>query len=299
MVVGLFELESATWFFKIIGPSEQVTQVEQEWKPFLSGVRFENGQPKWDLPKGWRMAKDRPMRFATLEFGDFDPPLELAISSLAANQDRLLNVNRWRGQLGLTEIDETGLQENLSQLGSAENAGLLFDAVGKSTGAMMPPFAGGPFSGQTPPGNVADTKSPGVLFDLPDGWIEGKISDMVPVRLQRTEGEETAQITVIPLPAAANEWEPNAQRWAREVGLTEMTVNELNEVTSQIEVDGKDGQLLNLSGVASESERSTIAGMVKYNGTAWFLKLSGDKQLVKENEDLFAEFLSSLKLPNN
>ncbi len=224
------------------------------------------------------------MRFATLEIDDFDPPLELAISSLSANQDRLLNVNRWRGQLGLAAIEAVQLDENLNPLDSVENNLMLFDATGKSSGGTLPPFAGAR-------GARADNRAclipllpvgddSGVRFDTPDGWQKGKTSGMVPVRLQRLSGEKTAQITVIQLPAAANEWEPNAKRWAGEIGLSAMTTDELTNLTSPIEVDGTTGQLLNLSDIPTASGNTTIAGMVKRNGIAWFLKLTGDKELV-------------------
>ncbi len=76
MVVGLFELASGTWFFKIVGPLDKVKQTESAWKSFLGSVKFEDGKPVWELPAGWKAAKERPMRFATLQIGEFDPPLE-------------------------------------------------------------------------------------------------------------------------------------------------------------------------------------------------------------------------------
>ena len=141
MVVGLYELETGTWFFKIVGPLDYVEQTESAWKSFLGSVKFEDGKPVWKLPDGWKSAGERPMRFATLQIGEFDPPLEVAVSSLSANQDRLLNVNRWRGQLGLREINANQLDDNLKKLKSAENSVLIFDASGRSSGGMMPPFA--------------------------------------------------------------------------------------------------------------------------------------------------------------
>jgi hypothetical protein len=302
MIVGIYELESATWFFKILGPIQQVTKSEGEWKPFLQGVTFENGEPQWELPPGWKTAEDKPMRFATLEIGDFNPPLELAISSLSANQDRLLNTNRWRGQLGLAALDAARLDENLNRLDSLENNLMLFDATGKSSGDMLPPFAGAGSTNRQPglpESAVSSRRDSEVRFDTPDGWEKGRTSGMVPVRLQRNSGEKTAQITVITLPAAANEWEPNAKRWASEIGLSALTTDELTKLTSPIEVDGSNGKLLNLLDVQTGSGNATIAGMVKRNGTAWFLKLTGDKELVTESEAAFRAFLGTLKFPGN
>jgi hypothetical protein len=101
------------------------------------------------------------------------------------------------------------------------------------------------------------------------------------------------------MPAAANEWEPNAKRWAGEVGLSRLTPAELNTLTREIEVDGHAGQLLDLTKKESDSANSTIAGMIKRAGIAWFLKLTGDKQVVQESEQEFNDFLNSLRFPKN
>lgn len=303
MVVGLFELDSGTWFFKIVGPLDKVKQTESAWKSFLGSVKFEDGKPVWELPAGWKAAKERPMRFATLQIGEFDPPLELAVSSLSANQDRLLNVNRWRDQLGLPEIDADQLDDNLKKLESADNSVLIFDAAGKSSGGMMPPFARGPLANQPPvrknPATGVATAKSELEFEVPEGWESGKTSSMVAVRLQTNLGDKSAQITVVQMPADANEWEPNAKRWAGEVGLGKLTPEELNTLTREFEVDGHPGQLLDLTKEDSDSAKSTIAGMIKRAGTAWFLKLTGDKQVVVESEPEFNDFLDSLKFPEN
>ena len=45
----------------------------------------------------------------------------------------------------------------------------------------------------------------------------------------------------------------------------------------------------------SDSPTGTVAGMVKRDGSAWFLKLSGDKKLVAENRETFKTFLESIR----
>ena len=330
MIVGQFETDEATWFFKITGPEEQVTQAETQWKPFLESVRFADGKPEWDLPAGWSEGGPRPMRLATLKIGDDAAALEMAISPLGPGQDLLMNVNRWRGQLGLPSIQEAELDENVAKLNSeAVEAGtvrsaILFDAVGKSTGGMMPPFANAPFanrksasdgagsntkmgdkfSAQNPevgrkPGPVAQTPAAnGFQFDTPPGWTSGATSGMVPVRLQKSEGDASVEITIVGLPAAANEWEPNLKRWAGQVGLPADDPQKLESLVDQIDVDGVTGRIATLIGDDEASTKATIAGMVKRQETAWFLKLTGDKALVVSNQQVFLDFLKSLKFPD-
>ena len=64
---------------------------------------------KWTLPKGWTETQGSGMRFATLT-----PPgsgkAELAVVVLPAPAGgELANVNRWRGQIGLSPLDEKAL----------------------------------------------------------------------------------------------------------------------------------------------------------------------------------------------
>jgi hypothetical protein len=308
MVVAIFSLDDATWFFKLNGTIEQVEKTQSQWKPFLESVAFANGQPTWKLPEGWTEGDEKPMRFATLRIDDFDPPLELAISSLGSNQDLLLNVNRWRGQMGLSPISQSELDQDTSNLASPTQSAVLFDVVGNlSGGGMMAPFANRgdvrpPFAGSnssnvpprisTPP-PASDSK---FRFDTPAGWELGATSGMVPVRLQTSVDGKKVQITVIGLPAAANRWEPNAQRWASQAGLDSLTDEELESLTSPIKIDGASGKLIKLINSTADSQ-AIIAGMVKRGETAWFVKLTGDEPLVSDSEATFGDFLKSLKFP--
>ncbi len=337
MVVGMYTTDDATWFFKINGSIEAVKGTEAQWKPMLESIEFVDGKPQWELPEGWSESGPRPMRFATLKMGDAEPPLEMAISQLGPNQDVLLNVNRWRGQMGLAAIKEADLEKDTSKLKTNAKSALLFDVVGKSSGGMGAPFAGGgrpPFAGgglgagQPPFAGGADEKpmaekesnaaKSDFRFEIPDDWKPGKTSGMVPVRLKKLEGEQTAEITIVGMPASANEWEPNAQRWAGQVGM-ELSEEALVLNTSEIEVDGAKGKLIRLVPAKSDeatessdegddaeanssdssevSDKATLAAMIKRDETAWFVKLTGDAQLVADSGEVFEKFLKSLKFP--
>ena len=305
MVVAVFDKPDKTWFFKINGPVEQVNAAQDRWLPFFDSIKFEDGQPQWDAPDQWSTAGPKPMRFATLLINESEQeseskPLELAVSNLGSNQDMLLNVNRWRGQLGLDKLSESQLDDHLKTKKSDHGEYLLFDGQGTGSGTMRPPFAGGfnrgaaPFAGGGMIGKAPLAANLDLKFSAPEGWSAGRTSSMVPARFSKTAGEAKAQITITEMPADANDWMPNVKRWAGQVGLDELTEHQLNVRTSEINVDEVAGKLVDLVS-DSESEQGLVAAMVKRNGSAWFFKLSGEKELVDQSRKEFETFMKSIR----
>ena len=84
------------------------------------------------------------------------------------------------------------------------------------------------------------------------------------------------------------------KRWAGQVGLDELTEHQLNVRTSEINVDEVAGKLVDLVS-DSESEQGLVAAMVKRNGSAWFFKLSGEKELVDQSRKEFETFMKSIR----
>ncbi len=293
MVVAIFQNPEATWFFKISGPAEQLAATENSWRPFLDTIQFDGNNPSWDLPSDWATGAEKPMRYATLKIGSFSPPLELAISSLGPNQDLLLNANRWLGQIGLPP---TNLQNLETTIKNESSDFLLFDKTGRGSGKMTPPFAGGAQPPRQPAGPPQQTPTQKVKFEAPVGWDTGSTNSMVRVRLTKETDGKKAQITVIEMPASANTWEPNVQRWQNQVGLGELSEPDLSARVSDINIDGVQGKIVDLIDLNSSSDVGTIAAMVKLGDSAWFLKLSGNKNLVDANRDSFKSFLNTLQL---
>ena len=299
MVVALALRDDATWFFKMNGPVSRIDETEDQWRPFLEKVSFdESGKPVWKLPEGWSTAGQKPMRFATLVVDAKKPPVELAVSSLAAGQDLLMNVNRWRGQLGLEPSDEAGLKDSMTTIQAGDQELKLFDAAGKMSGGMMPPFAGGGNRMERPRNSPRpETGNNKITFTAPDGWKPGKPSPFLKARFTKTDGEQTAQISVSSLPAAANKWLPNAARWAGQVGLDSADETKLTDLTEAVTVDGVDGKLIRLIPEGKKGAKATIATMIPKGSNAWFFKLTGDRDVVNRSEQVLVEFMKTVKLP--
>lgn len=65
----------------------------------------------WDVPVGWEPGPAQAMRLATYKIPVGKGFVELAVSELPGPAGGLLsNVNRWRGQLGLGPLDDSGLE---------------------------------------------------------------------------------------------------------------------------------------------------------------------------------------------
>ena len=297
MVVALALRDDATWFFKISGPVEQVNLSEPIWREYFGKLKFANdGKPEWQLPKGWSTGPEKQMRYATLLLNDSKPPLEMSISSLGPRQDLTNNVNRWRGQLSLGPISRDEIELAKIEFGGGEL--LIFDEVGLSSGGgMRGPMMGGPMS--RPPQVPSETTPTQIKFDPLEGWEAGPSSSIVKARLLKTDGDKMAQITVVEMPAAANEWGPNVSRWAGEIGMKELAGPEAAIRTSTVTVDGIEAQQVRLIEPDEQYKNATVAVMVKRGPSAWFLKIFGDKSVVEAYESDFETFLKSFKFEEN
>jgi len=109
MLAAIVLRADKAWFFKVVGPDAQVARQADAVRSLLRSVRFVDEKPQWTLPEGWRQKAGSGMRFATLEFGPADKPLELTVIPLGVPPGEssayvLSNVNRWRQQLQLPPI---------------------------------------------------------------------------------------------------------------------------------------------------------------------------------------------------
>ena len=289
MLVGIFETKTKTWFFKLMGPVDQVAATESTFKKFLTNLKFVKDAPTWTLPDRWSDGGKRPMRHATLLIPtDAGDSLELAISNLDSGQDLVLNANRWLGQLDLPSVNQESIGSVISDAGDGDDKFLMFDATGSGSGQMTP--------GQPPKAPPAASKRD-VEFELIDGWEEGNSNSIVKVRLIPKSNPEDGLITVVRMPADANEWVPNVQRWCGQVDAN-WDENKIEELTESITVDQIEGNLIRLVNEI-ESDKRIVGVMVKKDQHAWFIKLMGSKSLVNSSTDDFLKFCKSLKLPGS
>jgi hypothetical protein len=158
---GIFPINGATWFFKMLGPDELVDAQRETFKEFLQTVQVSEGSAMpapmtaniggnttnaptppplegaksaplgYSLPTGWKEKPLSSMRLAS--FSASSPngkEADVSVVSLPgiAGGD-LANVNRWRGQVKLPPIDEDTLAKSAQRIQANGHDYLMVDLV--------------------------------------------------------------------------------------------------------------------------------------------------------------------------
>lgn len=124
-VAAMLHRGTKSWFFKLTGDETAVNARKAEFLEFVKGVRFEEpkttstapgaeaeGRFKWTVPEKWTAAPIGPMQVAKFSVPVQDAAkADVTVSVFPSESGgTLANVNRWRKQLGLGEIDEKALE---------------------------------------------------------------------------------------------------------------------------------------------------------------------------------------------
>lgn len=143
------------WFFKVTGPKDAVEAQVGAVTDFLKTVRFTTeAKPEWNLPEGWQQRAGNDIRFATLVIPAAPKPLELSVTVLPKSGDDgpyiLMNVNRWRNQLGLPPVAAEELADGSTQVAVGDATATIVNLLGASSGGSMgrPPFMSGERNGK-------------------------------------------------------------------------------------------------------------------------------------------------------
>ena len=311
MLVTMLPYNDKVWFFKVAaGPEKAIDSIEPEFRKFVETVQFDSGSPVLnELPEGWRRGGEKPMRFASIDVTTPGKQLDVSVSSLprppstvgdeASEEDWNkyvgLNVNRWRGQLGLPPSQEKWAGGEPIELASGDGEGIWLDIVGESDaanasmgGSMMGggaprgrsaqgagPFSGGgggPFSGtgadvpgsSDPP--TKQTSSSRLKFDRPDGWRDGRMSSMRWAAFNVGDKKTQAEVTVMP---AGGDLHGNVKRWIGQVigePPEDDIVDKAIEDAKEMQVSGRDAQRFVLTGDDPEKGTAIDATIVPMEG---------------------------------
>ncbi len=168
MLAAMVPRGDEVWFFKVVGPADAMEGIESSYRQFVETVPFGDDGPELaELPEGWRLGPKKPFRFASIDVETPNKQLDISVSKLGIQGDwesfAAMNVNRWRGQLGLPPSDDKWGGGTPISVPAADSESIWVDLEGQpSSGGSMstPPFAGGaPFAGPGA-GSVAQTVPP-------------------------------------------------------------------------------------------------------------------------------------------
>ena len=120
------------------------------------------------------------------------------------------------------------------------------------------------------------------------------------------DGQKQAIVTLIDFPTNAGPMiaDPleNVNRWREEVGLPATTEDALDQEIEKLEIDGQQATFVRLvpdtnKPEQSQADRATLAAMVTSGDRIWFVKMTGNRELVAAQEEQFKSFLKSFRFP--
>lgn len=168
MLAAILPADGQAWFFKVVAPIAEVGKHEKEINDFFAGLTLEaDGRAHWKLPAAWKEEPGNGFREATVVIPG-DKRLEITVNKAGwsgTQENKLANVNRWRGQLQLPEIGPQQLTDVSHESKAGDRPITIVDMKGHfKSGGMTPPFAGGAVGPRATAG-----KGPNQPRNLPDG----------------------------------------------------------------------------------------------------------------------------------
>jgi hypothetical protein len=325
MLAAIAPHESKAWFFKVTGPEDAIASIEDEFQTFVKNVAFKDGNPDLSaLPRGWRRAGEKPFRYASIDVnvqGEGNlagKQLDISISNLTKQENWdsyvAMNVNRWRGQLGLKNSDEKWAGAEPIDIASADGESVWVDIVGDPSQSsrsmaggfasegfasgrpMAAPFAGGAAAPPASQASNATQRKSKLKFDTPDGWRKGKMSMMRLAAFNVGPEDAEAVVTVMP---AGGDLRPNIARWIgqiRQGNVPDEVVDKALADAEKVTVSDIDAKRYVLTGENPDEGEAIDATIVPLeNGQSMFIKMTGPAATVSAQNDAMVKFLKSLK----
>lgn len=317
MLGAMFPKGNQVWFFKVMGPEPAIAGVAETFRQFVEKVPYnEDGPLLTSLPDGWRRAADKPMRFASVSVETPQKQLDISISALSLQENWeaqvSANVNRWRGQLALSNSTKPLAGAETFDVEASDGEGVWVDLTGdvseSASSAMVPPFASSSRNapaatlsqsasqaGQKP--QTASNDDPRLQYKRPEGWRDGRASSMRLASFDVGPEGATAEMTVI---IAGGDLRGNVKRWLGQISDVDVSDELLDKAlkdAQQFEVDGLSAQRFILRGDSSGSDKQIIDATIIPVGEeqSVFIKMTGPPETVDSQSAEVQTFLESLQ----
>jgi hypothetical protein len=273
--------QNETWVFKLVGPADEVGPQHDAFLQILRSIRFPaEGEPiAWQLPEGWQQEKGDDMRFATILMPD---GLDTTVFRFGPEGRQILaNVNRWRRQMGLAEIEAADLDQYCKKETIAGESATIIDMEGvrSEDGGMS-----------TRPKPASPSRP---TFTAPGGWSTTAPGMMAFAAFEVGEGSDKAGITVS---QAGGSPIDNINRWRGQVGLPSASDDLIKAESKSIDVAGEKCLYVDLS---NQEANKRILGVIYPQGDrSWFFKMTGPPELVEKQKPAFEAFVRSVRFAN-
>jgi hypothetical protein len=302
MLAAIVPHGEQSWYFKMIGPPDQIKEHQQEFRPFVESTQFgsgPHGHVDWkSVPETWRretLLRPGDLHYAAFRVGPDEARVRVTVTPLGNESTVLDNINRWRGQLSLPPVSQADLPKLVQKMKVGETVAKMVDFTGTLSpgGAPMAPFAKAGMESRTNAGVTLPFS-----YTLPSGWKEAVLAPMSLATFRVEDGNRAAALTVTPLEGKGGGLLVNVRRWRQQVGLAPADDEQLRKEIHKIQVAGMNGDFVELVGPESvNGPLETILGVVFEHGPqTWFIKFKGDAQLVAKEKPNFEAFVRSMRI---
>lgn len=135
-------------------------------------------------------------------------------------------------------------------------------------------------------------------WKIPEGWTAAEGSSMRIATFQvGSEDSGFAEIAVTKFPGTVGTLHGNIDRWRGQAGLGPIQPDQVDRYSRKLDWDDANATLVDTSGVKEgerdEATRRLLTVMVNKDGHMWFFKMSGDNDLVGQQEENLIKFAKS------
>jgi len=141
--------------------------------------------------------------------------------------------------------------------------------------------------------------SPGLSWDLPQGWKQIPADGMRLASFQLLVHPQSFDCYILALPGAAGGMEANLKRWLGQLGLTSSDAD-INKLLATSQVfktrDGVDAKVFDFTVLyQQDTDKSMLAAIINLGDTTVFVKMTGAGVVLRQNKDDFLKLIGSLR----
>jgi len=85
----------------------------------------------------------------------------------------------------------------------------------------------------------------------------------------------------------------NVNRWRDQAGLEPIQENELDKMFTILPVDGHSAYYLSI--LTDDAESNMLITLIETAESTWFIKMSGDRELLQSQQENYLNFVKSLQ----
>lgn len=278
----------------------------------------------WTAPDSWKIIPNAN-RFdrARYEVGDADGEKAIATVTAGIGGSVPMNVNRWRGQLGLGAASEDELRAAAIPVATPDSNGVIFDISAtdgsrKILAAILPIPSDTYFIKLDGPGTIVDAQReafmemvnsckigesktsattapiaaepPKLQFAAPAGWTAGTNTGSSSMRTASYTTANEGEVSILLFRASPEAIVQNVNIWRQEAGLDDATSEDQLEFTEVKSTDGKHTWKVHQ---VNGEQSAVLAAFTTLGDTLWVARLKSTPDNVSKDSSAMTEFLQS------